>query len=213
LLVIYVAIYMTMVIMQLGGQGKPYFETRYNMPVETLTVLMVIVFAGTLVKQMPLIGRYGLTVLGLLALAGYGHAQFNRYQQMMSGRTIEFCPAPESIAWIKQHIPVGSVILGTQCTYQLFAETNAYNWLAIPPARSEETPPPRWSEQDMLNAAQRVGSQWVVLITGEQPEPLLSKPGYGPFVEGLFAGQGSDRVHLEARLKDGLIYRIRPQSN
>lgn len=213
LLVIYVALYLTMVILQLGGQGKPYFETRYNMPVETLIVLMAIVFAGAWVRRMPRLGRYGLAMLALLALAGYGHAQFNRYQEMMTSRKGEFCPAPESIAWIKQHIPVGSVILGSQCTYQLFAESNHYYWLAIPPARSEETPPPRWSEQDMLSAAQRAGSQWVVLITGKQQEPLMPKPGYGPFVEGLFAGQGSDRVHLAARLPDGLIYRIRPQSN
>ncbi len=213
LLVIYVTMYLVMVIMQLGGGGKPYFETRYNMPVETLIVLMGIIFAGTLVRLMPRMGRHGLTVLGLLALLGYGHAQFNRYQEMMTDRKGEFCPAPASIAWIKQHIPVDSVIMGSQCTYQLFAETNAYNWLAIPPARSEETPPPRWSEQDLLAAAQRAGSQWVVLITGKQQEPLMPKPGYGPFVEGLFAGRGSDHVHLAVRLPDGLIYRIRSQSN
>jgi hypothetical protein len=213
LLAIYATLYLAMVILQLGGGGKPYFETRYNMPVETVIVLMAVALAGGWLKKVPQSGLRALAVIGMFVLTGYGYAQFNRYQEMMAGRKGEFCPAPESIAWIKQHIPVGSVILGSQCTYQLFAETNAYNWLAIPPARSEETPPPRWSEQDMLNAAQRVGSQWVVLITGEQPEPLLSKPGYGPFVEGLFTGQGSDRVHLEARLKDGLIYRIRPQSN
>lgn len=210
LLVIYVTLYLAMVIVQLGGGGKPYFETRYNMPVETLIVLIAVALAGRWLEKLPQSGLRALTVIGVFVLAGYGYAQFNRYQQMMSGRTIEFCPAPESIAWIKQHIPVGSVIMGSQCTYQLFAESNNYYWLAIPPARSEETPPPRWSEQDMLTAAQRAGSQWVVLITGKQQEPLMPKPGYGPFVEGLFAGQGSDRVHLAARLPDGLIYRIHP---
>ena len=210
LLVIYVTLYLTMLIVQLGAGGKPYFDTRYNMPVELLIVLMAIVLAGPMVRRTPHMGRNALMVVGALAIAGYGHAQFNRYQQMMSGRAPEFCPAPETIAWVRQNIPAGSVILGSQCTYQLFAESNVYYWLAIPPARSEETPPPRWSERDLLAAAQRAKSEWVVLITGKM-EPLLEKPGYGPFVTGLFAGQGGEHLRLAARFQDGLIYRIRPQ--
>lgn len=211
-LVLYVVLYMALVIVQLGGYGRAYYETRYNMPVETVIVLMAAALAGGWLARVPRAGRQILAAVGLLALAGYGYAQFNRYQEMMADRKGEFCPAPESIAWIKGHIPAGSVILGSQCTYQLFAESNAYHWLAIPPARDEETEERRWSEQDLLTAAQRAGSQWVVLITGRQ-EPLMPKPGYGPFVEGLLSGRGSDRVSLEARLPDGLIYRIRPQSD
>lgn len=208
LLVIYVTLYLAMLIVQLSAGGKPYFDTRYNMPVELLIVLLAIVLAGPMVSRAQGLGKQALIVIGALAVAGYGQAQFNRYQQMMSSRTPEFCPAPETIAWVRQNIPAGSVILGSQCTYQLFAESNAYYWQAIPPARSEETPPPRWAEPDLLAAAQRANSEWVVLITGKT-EPLLEKPGYGPFVTGLFAGQGGEYLQLAARFQDGLIYRVR----
>lgn len=210
ILVVYVVLYLAMVILQLGVGGKPYFDTRYNMPVETLIVLMAVRLASHWLNKLPRGGRYALGGVGLAVLAGYGHAQFNRYQQLMANRVSEFCPAPEAIAWIKRNIPADSVILGSQCTYQLFAESSDYYWLAIPPARSEETPPPRWSEQDLLAAADRVNGNWVVLITGDR-EPLLSKPGYGPFVTELFAGHGGGRLRLAAQFQDGLIYRIAPR--
>ncbi len=209
LLVAFVVLYMGMLIVQLGGQGKPYFDTRYNMPVESLIVLLFVYAVSAKFSLLPTIARYATVAMGVLMISVYAHGQVSRYKKLMSNREGEFCPAPEAIAWIKQHIHPGSVLIGSQCTYQLFAESNKYYWLPIPPARDASTNNTRWTEADLLSAARHVNSKWVILITGKR-EPLMPVPGYGPYVEGLLSGVGSKQVKLAARLRDGLIYRIVP---
>ncbi len=209
LLVAFVVLYMGMVIIQLGGQGKPYFDTRYNMPVESLIVLLIVYAVSTRFKKLPLIARYTAVTIGLVGVSVYAHGQLQRYSHLMSRSGGEICAAEESIAWIKQNIPAGSVVIGSQCTYQLFIESNDYFWLAIPPARDAPTNNTRWTEADLLTAARNTNSEWVVLITGED-EPLMPEPGYGTYIEGLLSGMETRQVRLAAKLADGLIYHIVP---
>ena len=101
--------------------------------------------------------------------------------------------------------------MGTQCTYQLIAESSDYYWLPIPPADEYASSPryhERWQEADLLRISRSSNAKWIVLLSGDKGDPYADKPGYGEFVGQLSGGSGTARIKLAARFSDGMVYRI-----
>ncbi len=198
------ALQLLMLVVVLGGFGKDAYEPRANTPLYGLFFLFVIYAVYSVAERWrwPVAGT-GLCVLAL-ALLSYG--QILRYPEMRRDRG-GYCPAPIAIGWIKRNVPSGSLIASTQCGYQLLAESNAYFWLAIPPATDVRNPE-RWDEARILSTCKFGAEVWVVLLGGVKKDPFRQEPGYGPYVEGLFDGQPTARTRPAARMTDGMVYRL-----
>lgn len=101
--------------------------------------------------------------------------------------------------------------MGTQCCFQLLAETNDYYWLPIPPADEYSASPrfhERWDEAAFINAMHATGARWIAILLGESGDPLADKPGYGPLVTRLLDCQGTNIIKQAARFSDGIVYSI-----
>jgi hypothetical protein len=193
-----------MLVVQLGGAGKEVYEPRYNLPLYGLFFLFVVYGIHKLADQwkQPLAG----VGIGALALTVLVYGQSARYPDLRKSHGA-LCPAPLTLNWVKRNIPPGSVIAAPQCGYQLVAESNAYYWLAIPPATDVRNAV-RWDESRFLSACKfRVGV-WIVLLGDGLKDPFREKPGYGLFVEGLFNGQPGMHTQMVSRTGDGLVYRL-----
>jgi hypothetical protein len=202
-------LYLVMLVAQLGGAGKDYYEPRYNLPVYGLFFLFIVYAIHRMAAdwKKPAAG-VGLSALAIVLLMW---GQSDRYHTLRDNNG-PFCAAPMAMSWIKQHIPAGSIIAAPQCGYQVAAENTAYYWLPIPPGK-DPGKPERWDESNFLSACKfRVGV-WIVLLDGKKKDPFLEKPGYGPFVTHLFNGQPGARTELATHTEDGLIYRLRCESS
>lgn len=203
----FTVLYLVMLVAHLG-QGKAIYEPRYSMPVNGLILLFVIYAFHELICRWKEL-RIPVAGFGVLALAVFAYAQISRYPDLLKGHGA-MCPAPQTLAWIKSHIPSGAVIASTQCGYRIKAESIDYYWLPIPPAR-DFTVPRRWNEDDFLKMCSQTPSPWIVLFNnanGKPLDPFREKPGYGPYVETLFAGHSTTHAELVARTADGLVYQL-----
>ena len=200
----YFVLYFVMLVAQWGGIGKAFYEPRYSLPLYGIFFLFMIDGVHRLAHywKRPIAG----VGFGAMALVLFAYGQSVRYPVLHKDNDA-ICPAPLTMNWIKRNIPTGSIIAAPQCGYQVIAESAAYYWLAIPPAGNRGTPV-RWNESDILPACKfRVGI-WIVLLEGKNKDPYLEKPGYGPFVTGLFNGQPGVHTELVNRTADGLVYRL-----
>lgn len=112
-----------------------------------------------------------------------------------------------------------SVVISTQCGYQMFAEANEYYWLRIPPADQYSTSPEyleRWTEDDLLRVSRVTESDWVVIfrgtggLLGTDGDRLIEKPGYGPFITSLINDSyHNDSLEKIKSFRDGVVYRIK----
>lgn len=205
-LVFYVALYLVILLVQLGGQGKDIYEPRYSMPVYGLLFIFALYAFYKALQHWKKLQPIGLG-LGTLAVAFFVYGQANRIPDLLSWHG-PLCPAPMTIQWVESHIPEDAVIAAGQCGYELKAASASQYWLPIPPAQDARNDH-RWTETDFVTACTNVGARWIVLLTGGKGDPFRDKPGYGPFMDQLFAGQQSDHTVLAATLKDGLVYRIK----
>ena len=214
---LYIAIYLLVVVVQLAASGKAAFEPRYALPVEGLLLLLGVALAWRWSQHERRFLRMTSIILSMLAVAVFVSGQVHKFREfdvfptgVKSSR--EYCPAPQTIAWIKQHIPAGAAVMGTQCTYQLIAESSDYYWLPIPPADEYASSPryhERWQEADLLRISRSSNAKWIVLLSGDKGDPYADKPGYGEFVGQLLGGSaGTARIKLAARFSDGMVYRI-----
>ena len=212
----FVAVYLMTLIGQLAWSGLDFFEARYAMPVEGL---LLILMAWLVWKIALRLGPQLRAVCAVGALAAVGIfllGQVARFKEISSftvgpDASREYCPASQTIGWVKQNIPAGSVIMGPQCFYQLLAETGQYYWLPVPPAdeyNSSSRFQVRWAEDDFLRAARRTGAKWVVMLNGPSGDPLSKKPGYGTFVTDLLAGKETATIRRVAAFTDGFVYSI-----
>ena len=203
------ALQLVMLVVLLGGFGKDAYEPRANTPLYGLFFLFMVYAVYGLAdhwkKNIAGVGLCG------LALVLFAYGQGARYPALRKDIGA-YCPAPRTIAWIKRNVPSGSLIASTQCGYQLLGESNAYFWLAIPPAKDVRNPE-RWDERHVLSACKYGEEVWLVLLTGEKEDPFLKSPGYGPYVESLFNGRSTPLTSLVASLPDGLVYRMNCGSN
>lgn len=213
---VYIGCYLLFLITKLASNGLPSFEPRYAMPVEGLLILLVtaVVWQGIQMGNKQV--RVFLITVSMAALVIFFSGQFHRFGNFRAfpngpESSREICPSPKTIAWIQENIPPGSVIMGTQCCFQLFAETNAYYWLPIPPADEYSASPrflERWDEAAFINAMNKTGARWIAILLGKSGDPLADKPGYGPFVTRLLEGQGTNIIKQAARFSDGIVYSI-----
>lgn len=203
-LAVFTALYLAMLVAQLGGQGKDIFEPRYNLPIYGILFLFTIYAIDRLTNAIAKKSA-GLLALVLL-LPVFIYAQSSRYPTLLKNHG-PICSAPATIAWIKGNISSGSVVAATECGYQLIAESSAYYWLSIPPAQ-DALNPVRWNESDLLSACKFGDRLWIALFDGERKDPFREKPGYGPYIDQLFGGKPSARLELVGRTADGLIYRV-----
>jgi len=211
---IYIGCYLLFLITKLASNGLPSFEPRYAMPVEGLLILLVtaVVWQGIQMGNKQV--RVFLITVSMAALVIFFSGQFHRFRNFHAfpngiESSREICPSPKTIAWIQENIPPGSVIMGTQCCFQLLAETNDYYWLPIPPADEYSASPrfhQRWDEAAFIDAAHTTGARWIAILLGERGDPLADKPGYGPFVTRLLDGQGTNIIKQAARFSDGIVY-------
>jgi len=185
--------------------------------VEGLILLLATAALWPLLKHRQQIIRFGSTIAVIAITGVFVAGQVHRLRELsgaQSGMALsrEYCPSPQTFAWVRAHIPPGSTIMSTQCGYQLIAETNDYYWLRIPPADEYASSPKfleRWGEQDFLRVSQVTGAKWIVIPLGEKGDPLAENPGYGPFVARLLQGQDSlERIKRMASFADGRVYLI-----
>lgn len=205
----FVAVYVAMLVVQMGRIGFQFYTSRYSMPFNG-PVLLFLVFALYELQRRWSPLRLPLAAGGLLAMAVFAYGQIARYPDLLKGHD-ELCPAPASMAWIKAHIPPGAAIAAGQCGYQMLADSSAHFWVPIPPARDEHSPK-RWTEDDLDRVCEKASAPWLVLFEkrdGTPIDPFRQDPGYGPFISALFEGQAGARMELAARLDDGLVYRIK----
>lgn len=214
---LYVAVYVLLLILQLGGGGRSSFEARMAVPVEALLLLILTAVLWQLASSNRRLVRTGALATALLGAALYVNAQYHGFQELAGiGNTArasrEFCPSPQTIAWVKRNIPPGAIILSPQCGCQLLADTSQVYWIAIPPANEYASSPrfhERWSEADFLRVSRATGAKWIVILQGEKGDPLREKPGYGAFVDRLLAGEpGTRQVRQVAKFIDGAVYSI-----
>ena len=213
---VYVGCYLLTLIIQLAINGLPFFEPRYAFPIEGLLFLIVTAVLWQGIQHGKQKVRVLLVTLSMVALVIFFSGQFHRFQNFRAfpngiESSREICPSPKTITWIQENIPPGSVIMGTQCCFQLLAETNDYYWLPIPPADEYSASPrfhERWDEAAFINAMHATGARWIAILLGESGDPLADKPGYGPFVTRLLDGQGTNIIKQAARFSDGIVYSI-----
>jgi hypothetical protein len=208
-LVLYTALYLVFLVVQLGGIGKHVFEPRYNMPINGLLLLFIVYAAFKLLRFLPHF-RSAAAGMALLTIAFFLLGQFKRYPQLLDDHG-DLCPARHTFSWVKTHVPSGAVVAATQCGYQLLVESNQHFWLPIPPAR-DVTNATRWNEDDFISACTVTDNIWIVLLNQSNIDPFRTKPGYGTYVNELFERRPSSRTELVENLEDGIIYRIRCSS-
>lgn len=207
-LALYVALYLGLILADMGGLGKPDYEPRYNMPIYgPVFIIGIFVFFQALQhwRGLRLIGLS----LGTVGIAFFVYGQGVRYPVLLNGHG-EMCPAPQTLQWVRAHIPDGAVITAGQCGVELLAGSNRYFWLPIPPV-GDVSNNKRWAEDDFLALCERHDVNWIVLFDGIKGDPLGNKPGYGPFVEALFSGKETAHIKLAARPIDGLIFKLQCQ--
>ncbi|MEW5943816.1 MAG: glycosyltransferase family 39 protein [Pseudomonadota bacterium] len=214
---LYVAVYVLLLIFQLAGGGRGFLEPRVVVPVEALLLLVVTAVLWRLAENDRRLLRAGALAAGLLGVALYANAQYHGFRKIAGDGSAarasrEYCPSPQTLAWVKGNIPPGAVILSTQCGYQLLADASEYYWVAIPPADEYASSPrfhERWGEADFLRVSVATGAKWAVILLGERGDPLRQKPGYGAFVDRLLAGEaGTQRVRRVVKFSDGAVYSI-----
>jgi len=217
--VLYIGIYLAVLIVQLAGQGHFRSEPRFMLPVEGLLILVFAAFFWWVFRQQKSRKRcYMVISLALLFVGVYINGQWSlflefRYPPSASATSSrEYCPSPDTIAWVKSHVPPGEVVFASQCGFQLLAESNEYYWLAIPPANKYANSPDydvRWMERDFVEIKNKTGARWIVLLMGESGDPLGEEPGYGPFVSSLISGSETDQIRMRATYQDGIVYEIK----
>ncbi len=212
----YIFFYLLVLNTQLALKGHPG-EERFIFPVEGLLILILIFIIWMFYRGQSSFYRVVISCFSILLMVFFINGQrllFNSFKNSPAGpeASREMCPSPKSLAWIKHNIPVGEIILGNQCSFQLLAETNDYAWMPIPPADEYKTSPLykiKLQEKDFLRIKQQNGAQWIVLFLGESGDPRIDKPGYGDFVSKLHQGHESSFIKLQAKFSDGLIYQIK----
>ena len=129
---IYVLLYLVILTSQLALKGFDAYEHRFSFPVEGLIILMATFLVCSLYKpNMPQIYRIATSFFAISLVGIYLNGQwlrFKEYDNFPLGTTSsrEICPSPKAIAWIQSNIPIGEIIFGNQCSFQLLAETNDY---------------------------------------------------------------------------------------
>lgn len=205
----FVAVYVAMLVLQLGRMGFEFYTSRYSMPFNGPVLLFLVFALYELQRRWPSL-HLPAAGGGLLAVAVLAYGQINRYPDLLKGHD-ELCPAPATMEWVRSHIPAGAAIASGQCGYQLLADSSAHFWVPIPPARDVHNPK-RWTEDDLARVCEKSPAPWIVLFEwqdGRQIDPFRKEPGYGTYISALFDDQASARTELMARLDDGLVYRIK----
>ncbi|MFC1630588.1 ArnT family glycosyltransferase [Pseudomonadota bacterium] len=213
----FIICYLAILVIRFSINGVPYLEKRFVLSIEGLLILVI---AVALIHGINSSKRYfrivAITASSLLIML-FVSGQFQRYIKFSekiaaSGGSLEYCPAPTTIDWVKKNINPGSVIMSPQCGYQILAETNDYYWLPIPPSDEYITSTKyqeRWDEEDILRISKATGTGWIVILSGKKIDPKFENPGYGPFVSKLMEGfDSNDKIRKIVTLPDGIVYRV-----
>ncbi|MBS0555644.1 MAG: hypothetical protein JSS47_24450 [Proteobacteria bacterium] len=209
-LALFLIVYMAMLVGFLGGRGTGVYEPRVGVVSNGLLLLfLVFLVHRTLVRS----GMRGGArfACGAAVTALFLSAQYSRMPELLSSRSA-LCPAPQTMGWLREHLPKDSVVAVTQCGFELVADTADYYIVFIPPADSYSMSVARWEAGDLARLCRMSARPWVVILDGGKGgtrDPLLDRWGYGRMVDGLFRGESPNGVRLAARLDDGFVYGVR----
>lgn len=214
---VFVAAHVTTLFVRSASTGAVYLEPRFLAPVDGLIVLILVAFFYRLIRSEVRAIRGGAMVGAAIFVVAYIHGQYDNLNKQRArrealGESGDYCHAPKTINWVRENVPASSIVFSSQCGYQLLADVNSVFWLRIPPADEYKSSPRyavRWGESDFMRINELTGARWVVLLRGDKGDPLLEKPGYGPFVTEMFAGRPvSKNLRMVSDLGDGVVYSI-----
>ncbi|MBS0510339.1 MAG: hypothetical protein JSR42_04010 [Proteobacteria bacterium] len=208
-LALFLIVYLAMLVGFLGGRGTGVYEPRVGVVSNGLLLLFLVFLVHRAMVRSGMSG--GARIAGGAALAAlFLGAQYSRMPEL-SGSRSALCPAPQTMSWLREHLPKDSLVAVTQCGYELVADSADYWIVFIPPADSYSMSVARWGADDFARLCHMSARPWVVILDGGKGgirDPLIDRWGYGGLVDGLFRGESAADIRLAARLEDGYVYRV-----